>query len=384
MRYYIISGEASGDMHGSRLIREIKKKDVNAVFRCWGGELMQNEGAEVVKYYKDLAFMGFIEVIKNIRTILNNISFCKKDIISFNPDIVILIDYPGFNLRIAKIVKKYGYNVCYYITPQIWAWNVSRVKILKKYVDKNLVILPFEKNFLEKYSCNAEFVGHPLLDAINDFFNSSAYNTSFLNDPLNLKEEKIIALLPGSRKQEIKKTLPIMLAIIPFFPSYRFIIAGISSIPRDFYEKIIDKKNVTIIFDKTYNLLKISYAALVTSGTATLETALMEVPEIVCYKANPLSVYIAKLLIKVNFISLVNLIMEKEIVKELIQKDFNTITLQNELNKILNDNDLRNEMKKNYVLLKEKLGGEGASIRAAEHIVKVSNNKMCFFENMPI
>ncbi|MDP4268426.1 MAG: lipid-A-disaccharide synthase [Bacteroidota bacterium] len=366
MRYYIISGEASGDLHGSKLIREIKKKDKDSEFRCWGGDLMQKEGGLIVKHYRDLAFMGFLEVVMNLDKILKNISFCKKDIIEFRPDILILIDYPGFNLRIAKFAKEYGFKVCYYITPQIWAWKSSRVKIIKKYIDKILVILPFEKEFFRKFNCEVDFVGHPLLDSINEIENDSISEDNLKS--LNPDSKPIIALLPGSRKQEINKMLPLMINTAFKFPDYKFIIAGVKTIPQEFYQKLIKNSGIEIYYDKTYFLLKNSKAALVTSGTATLETALINIPEIVCYKANPLSVTIARLLIKVRYISLVNLIMDKRVVVELIQNDYNITNIENELNKILSDKIYNNNILKDYKTLREKLGGIGASSRAADII----------------
>ena len=369
MKYYIISGEASGDLHGSKLIRELKLLDPYAIFRCWGGDLMQNEGADIVRHYKDLAFMGFIEVVKNLGTIFKNISFCNKDIKTFNPDIIILIDYPGFNLRIAKTAKKAGFKICYYITPQVWAWKESRVNTLKKYIDKNLVILPFEKEYLKNHGCSADFVGHPLLDSLEEFRENNIQQSEI--SKLNPENKPIIALLPGSRKQEIQKILSLMIPVASEYPGCKFIIAGVGSLSKDFYNSLIEGTSVSIVFGATYQLLRNSTAALVTSGTATLETALFEVPEIVCYKANSLSVFIARMLIKVKFISLVNLIMDREVVKELIQNDLNIVNIKSELDKILYNDSARDKMKEDYLLLKEKLGGKGASARAAKIIFEL-------------
>lgn len=367
MKYYIITGEASGDLHGSNLMKAIKKKDNKAEFRFWGGDLMANIAEQPpVKHYRDLAFMGFIEVIQNLGTILKNIKFCKADIKNYAPDVLILVDYPGFNLRIAKFAKQLGIKVIYYISPQLWAWKESRVETIKKYVDEMLVILPFEKEFYKKHSVEAHFVGHPLLDAISDL---DAINPNDFRKEHRLDDRKIIALLPGSRKQEVKKMLKIMLSIRPFFKDYQFVIAGAPSLPKSFYETFVDE-NVHFVSNRTYDLLRCSEAALVTSGTATLETALLNVPEVVCYRGNRISYEIAKRLVKhIKYISLVNLIMNKEVVKELIQNDLNTENLVKELRLALQGN--RINILSNYEALKQKLGGKGASENAAEIIVKL-------------
>jgi len=362
LKYYIIAGEASGDLHASNVIKSIKNRDSKAEFRFWGGDLMRTQGGTLVKHYKDLAFMGFLEVIQNLGTILKNIKFCKKDIKEYNPDILILVDYPGFNLRIAKYVKSLGIKVIYYISPQLWAWKESRVKIIKKYVDEMLVILPFEKDFYKKHNVNAKFVGHPLLDAISDLkeFDKIKFRTEN-----GLGDKEIIALLPGSRKQEVAKMLEIMLSVKDYFPEYNFVIAGAPSLDKNFYEKYIHN-GIYFISNKTYDLLRCSKAALVTSGTATLETALLNIPQVVCYKGSKISYEIAKRLIKhIKYICLVNLIMDKEVVTELIQKDLNTNNLKTELHKILFE-DKRANILKEYKLLYEKLGGSGASDRVAE------------------
>lgn len=364
MRYYIIAGEASGDLHASNLMKQLKQKDVNAKFRCWGGDLMQEQGGEIVKHYRDLAFMGFAEVIANLKTILKNIEFCKKDILTYKPDVVILIDYPGFNLRIADFAKSNGFKVFYYISPQIWAWKENRVYKIKRCVDAMFTILPFEESFYKKYNYPVHFVGHPLLDALAN--RTQKLNFSDFCKKHQLPEKKIIALLPGSRKQEIKKMLPVMIQVSKNFTDYQFVIAGAPSIPIDFYKKLIADFKIPVIQGATYDILEHAVAALVTSGTATLETALFNVPEVVCYSGGTISYYIARALIKVKYISLVNLIMNKELVKELIQHNFNVTTLNNELNKILNDTNYRNTMLQGFKELKTKLGGEGASARAAE------------------
>jgi lipid-A-disaccharide synthase len=368
MKYYIIAGEASGDLHASNLMKELKKLDTTADFRCWGGDLMKAQGAVLVKHYSELAFMGFIEVIFNLRTIFKNLKLCKHDILQYKPDALILVDYPGFNLRIAEFAKAAGIKVFYYISPQIWAWKQGRVHKIKKTVDKMFVILPFEKDFYKRFDYDVEFVGHPLLDAINDPEYKTAI-TSFRKDE-GLSEKPLIAILPGSRKQEISKMLPVMLANVAKFPDYEFVIAGVSSLPDDFYCNICSGyDNVKVITGKTYILLSNAVAALVTSGTATLETALFEVPEVVCYKGSAISFFLAKKLVKVKYISLVNLIMDNEVVKELIQQDFNGDQLQSELLKIL-DKDTANKLKQQFAELKLKLGGIGASAKTASLIIK--------------
>lgn len=367
MKYYIIAGEASGDLHGSNLMKALKKKDPAAEFRFWGGDLMAAQGGALVKHYKDLAFMGFLEVAKNLRTILNNIKYCKQDIKNHQPDILILVDYPGFNLRIAKFAKELGIKVVYYISPQLWAWKEGRVEIIKKYVDEMMVILPFEEDFYKKHGVHSHFVGHPLLDAISDL---QEINTENFKAENGLNEKEIIALLPGSRKQEVEKMLEMMLSVRPYFKEYQFVIAGAPSLPKDFYQTYVDD-NVHFVSNKTYDLLRCSKAALVTSGTATLETALLNVPEVVCYRGSKISYAIAKRLVKnINYISLVNLIMDREVVKELIQNDLNTKNLVEELKKII-DGDKRAQVLNDYELLRKKLGGSGASDHAAEVILKV-------------
>jgi lipid-A-disaccharide synthase len=366
MKYYIIAGEASGDLHGSNLMKSIFAKDPTAEIRFWGGDLMQNVGGTLVKHYRELAFMGFAEVIMNLRTILGNISVCKKDILQFQPDTLIYIDYPGFNMRIAKWAKKLGIPNQYYISPQIWAWKENRIKEIKRDVDKMYVILPFEKDFYEKkHHFAVEFVGHPLIDAI-----SNREKTSFekFTSENNLSQKPIIALLPGSRKQEIEKMLSIMLSVVDKFTDYQFVIAGAPSQEYEFYKQFLTTENVKFVSNKTYDLLSVSHAALVTSGTATLETALFKVPQIVCYKANWISYEIAKRIITLKFISLVNLIMDKEVVKELIQKELNTKNLEVELNKIISGNQ-RQEILSQYEILEQKLGGKGASSTTAELII---------------
>lgn len=365
MKYYIIAGEASGDLHGSNLMKNIFKEDSNAEIRFWGGDLMQQAGGTLVKHYRDLAFMGFIEVVANLKTILNNIKICKADILKFNPDVIIFIDYPGFNMRIAKWAKNLNIKTHYYISPQIWAWKENRIKSIKRDIDKMYVILPFEKDFYEKkHNYPVEFVGHPLIDAIH---NRSKTDPLLFKKENNLEEKPIIALLPGSRKQEISKMLSEMLSVVEDFSDYQFVIAGAPSQDYEFYKQFLTNKNVRFISNKTYDLLSVSHAALVTSGTATLETALFKVPEVVLYKGSWASYQIAKRIITLKYISLVNLIMDKEVVTELIQDNCNKKQIKKELNKILTE-DHRKVLLEEYNLLEEKLGGEGASSKTA-HLI---------------
>ncbi len=368
MKYYIIAGEASGDLHASNLMKELKKLDAATQFRCWGGDMMKQEGAELVKHYRDLAFMGFTEVLMNLRTILQNISFCKEDILKNRPDVLILVDYPGFNLRIAEFAKKNNIRVFYYISPQVWAWKQSRVEKIKKFVDRMFVILPFEKEFYEKFGYEVDFVGHPLLDAIEEQRDNSNERKEWLNKN-NFGDKPIIALLPGSRKQEIATMLPLMLSITNYFPGHQFAIAAAPSVPHTFYESLIAGKNIPLLVDQTYSLLMNSDAALVTSGTATLETALFEVPEVVCYKGGNISYMIARSLVKVKYISLVNLIMDREVVKELIQHDLNSSNLESELKNILDPVRMK-KIQEDYKELKQKLGGSGASAKAAQLMIE--------------
>lgn len=365
MKYYIIAGEASGDLHGSNMIKELKQLDTQADIRFWGGDLMQQQGGVMVKHYKELAFMGFAEVVLNLKTILTNLTFCKKDIQQFKPDVLVFIDYPGFNLRIAKWAKQLKINTQYYISPQIWAWKENRIKAIKRDVDAMYVILPFEKDFYEvKHQYPVTFVGHPLIDAIHNYRNNTQVDFRTKN---NLSDKPIIALLPGSRKQEITKMLDIMLSIVDNFNSYQFVIAGAPGQDSSFYDSFVSKKNVMLVSNQTYDLLNHAHAALVTSGTATLETALFKVPEIVCYKTSKISYEIGKRIINLRFISLVNLIMNQEVVKELIQDSFTYRTLNSELNSILKG-DKREKLMQQYDALEKKLGGIGASKKVASCI----------------
>ena len=364
MKYYVISGEASGDLHGSNLIKELKKIDKSANFRCWGGDLIKKETGFLVKHFKDYSYMGFFEVFLNIFKILKNLSFCKKDILNYKPDLIIYIDFPGFNLRIAKWAKKKKYKNHFYISPQIWAWKQSRIKTIKNVIDQMYVILPFEMNFYKSFEYDVNYVGHPLLDALKK-------NLS------NKKRENIIALLPGSREQEINKILPKMLSVIGFFKEYKFIICGAPSFQKKYYENFIEKKfksRVSVVENKTYEILKESKAALVASGTATLEAAILNVPQVVCYESSWISYLIGKTLIKnLKFISLVNLILNKHVVKELIQSELTKKNIINELSYILSKEGDK-QIKSNYIKMRNILGKKGASNRAAKLIYNYSNS----------
>lgn len=365
MKYFIIAGERSGDLHGSNLVKSIEKADNQAFIKAWGGDYMQEAGAEITKHYRDLAFMGFLEVLKNLPTILGFINECKKTIEEFQPDAIILIDYAGFNMRIAKWAKKKGFKVFYYISPKVWAWNQSRAWSLKKNLDRLFVIFPFEVEFFKKYDFEVEFVGNPLFDAISAFKPA----VDFL-EKNNLSDKKIIALLPGSRKQEVEKMLNLMVATQSKFADYQFVIAGVGNLPLSFYQPFLNE-NIKLVTDQTYDLLSHSTAALVTSGTATLETALFGVPQVVCYKTSNISYQIGKLVIKVPYISLVNLVAQKEVVKELIQDELTINNLSKELNKILNVTGFRNKQIEDYKQVKESLGDVGASEKTGRRIVEI-------------
>lgn len=364
MKYYLIAGEASGDLHGSYLIESILATDSKADIRFWGGDKMENASQKkAVKHIRDLAFMGFVEVVTHLNTILSNIRFCKEDILGFHPDIVVFIDYPGFNLRIAKWCKKYHFKTAYYISPQIWAWKENRVHTIRKCIDMMIVILPFEKDFYKKHSMEVEYVGHPLADIIAEEKNKELQNIN--------SSQPIIALLPGSRKQEIRKMLPKMISVANDFSEYNFYIALAPTISKEFYIDFLPSTSKNIYFSpvSTYQLLRQSNAALVTSGTATLETALLHVPEIVCYMGHPLSVWLARKLIKIRFISLVNLILNKLSVKELIQKDLNQENIKAELTLLLDKSSKRfTEVMNDYHSLTSTLSQNGAAKKAAKII----------------
>ncbi|MBS1585333.1 MAG: lipid-A-disaccharide synthase [Bacteroidetes bacterium] len=366
MRYYIIAGEASGDLHGSNLIKALRAKDPDAEIKAWGGDKMEAAGATLVKHIRDLAFMGFVEVLKHLGTILDNISFCKTDILQYKPDVIIFIDYPGFNMRIAEWARKQGFKTVYYISPTVWAWKENRVKKIKRDVDLMMVILPFEVDFYKsRWQHDVVYVGHPLIEVIE---------REKEVPPVSLNTSKpVIAVLPGSRKQEILTKLPVMMQMVQHFPQYTFVVAKAPSLPDELYTSIIGDKDVLLVKNQTYNVLKQAEAALVTSGTATLETALFGVPQVVCYKAEPISFWIAKRIVRVKYISLVNLIMDKPVVTELIQGDLNEQNLKNELEKLLTDGPGLQSMKKDYAELWTKLGSRNASTEAAGAIMGLLN-----------
>ena len=368
MRYYLIAGEASGDLHAANLMKEIRVADHEARFRYWGGDLMQQQGGDLVKHYRDLAFMGFTEVLYHLPVILRNFRFCEADILAHRPDVLILIDYPGFNLRMAKFAFQHGIRVFYYISPQLWAWNSSRVKKVKAWVHRMFVILPFEKDFYAGYHLPVDYVGHPLLDVIHDTMQLSRREDFLAKNSLD--DRPIVALLPGSRKMEIGNMLNVMLSVKQEFAGYQFVIAGAPSIPPVFYEQFARDSGARFVTGQTYDLLHHARAALVTSGTATLETAMMGVPQVVCYKGNPVSYMVARLVVKIKYISLVNLIAGRPLVTELIQQTLNPVNLVQELRLILEDEGRRREIEEGYLQLKQQLGGAGASRRTAALMVQ--------------
>ncbi len=366
MKYFLVAGEASGDLHASNLICELKNYDSAAHFRFWGGDLMQNVSGEApLKHYKELAFMGFVDVVLNLRAILKNFKLIKQQILDYQPDVVILVDYPGFNLRLVKFLKQHHIKVFYYISPTIWAWKSSRVKQIKAYVDEMYAILPFEKEVYERYDYSAQYMGHPLLDAIANFKRNKALTKAMFLEKYALTEKPIVALLPGSRKREISTKLPLMLESVEHFSDFQFVVSVAPSVDVDWVANLCSGHQVTLVENDTYNLLMNSYAALVTSGTATLETALFNVPQVVCYKMGGLTYHIIKRLVNIRFISLVNLILDEEVVKELIQNDLNPKNINLELNKILNT-PFRDQQLKDYDRFNAVLEGEGASQRIAE------------------
>lgn len=369
MKYYIIAGEASGDLHGSNLIRALHREDPQAQVRCWGGDRMHQAGATLVKHYKEMAFMGFLEVVKHLPDIFRNLAFCKKDIASFRPDALIFIDFSGFNLRIAGWARKAGFQTHYYISPQVWASREGRVRKIRRDIDHMYVILPFEQDFYARHGMHVHFVGHPLIDALEGLPVADPEGFRQRNglDP----DKPIIALLPGSRAQEIDHILSVMLAAVPHFPQYQFAVAGAPSLEAAFYEPYLRNSGVPRVADQTYALLRNAHAALVTSGTATLETALLNVPQVVCYKGSQISYQIARRLIKLRYISLVNLIMDQAVVPELIQHDLNEKNLLKSLGEIL-EGPGRGAQLEAYAGLRQKLGGAGASAKAAQLIVEFS------------
>ena len=366
MRYYLIAGEASGDIYGSQLIEEIQILDPKSEIRFWGGDLMRSKSDNLVKHYKDTSVMGFFEVLKHLFKILKNIDYCKNDILKFKPDKIIYLDYPGFNLRICKWAKEKGFINHYYISPQIWAWKENRINAIKRNIDHMHVILPFEKNYYKnKHEFEVHYSGHPLVNYINKF---KSDNDFF--DKNNIDENQpIIALLPGSRLQEIKKVLPVFLSIVNIFKSYQFVIGGVESIDKEKYDELIKNKNVKVIFNQTYNLLANANAAIVTSGTASLEAAVFRVPQVVCYKTSTITYFIGKMLVNIKYISLVNLILNNKVVDELVQGDLNSNNLKNSINKILKQ-DSKSEMIKSYNHLISMLYSENPSRKTAELIIE--------------
>lgn len=364
MKYFIIAGEASGDLHGSKLIRELRAADQGAEIRCWGGEKMQEEGATLLTHYRELAIMGFWEVLVNLRKISANLKRCRKDILDFNPDVVVLIDYPGFNLRIAKFLKGRINNVYYYISPKVWAWKESRVKMIKEYIQRMYVIFPFETEFYNSHGYPVKYYGNPLVDIVKDNLSETMDESEF-RESNSIDEKPVIALLAGSRIQEVEKMLPEMVAAADYYMDYNFVVAGVRSVPEAVYKRALEGSEVKLIYDQTYNLLRHSVAAVVTSGTATLETALTNTPQVVCYKGGAISYLIAKQFVKVRFISLVNLIMDKEIVKELIQNDMTARKIADELGNILPGGWKRARMKADYSSLASQLSEGGAARRVA-------------------
>jgi lipid-A-disaccharide synthase len=370
MKYYLVAGEASGDLHGANLMSALKKEDQQAEFRFFGGHLMLAEGGTLVKHYADMAFMGFIEVVANLPAILKNLKFCKEDIAQYQPDVLVLIDFPGFNLKIAEFAKKNNILVCYYISPKVWAWNQKRVLKIKKVVDHLFCILPFEVDFYKAWGMKVDYVGNPLLDAKAAFVPNENFHQNN-----HLPQKKIIALLPGSRKQEISRLLPDMLGVVNKFPDHQFVIAGAPSFQKEYYDQYLDGKNIPVVFAATYDLLNNADAAIVASGTATLESALFHVPQVVVYKGNNISISIARMVVKIKFISLVNLIMDRLVVKELIQQDCSPQKIGEELELIVNNKGYRVAMLNNYNELDLRMGKAGASEKTAALIVKYAAKK---------
>jgi lipid-A-disaccharide synthase len=368
MKYFIIAGEQSGDLHGSNLVKELIANDNEAEIVCWGGDLMESAGARLLVHYKMTAFMGFTVILKNLGKISKNLILCKKQIKEFSPDAVILIDYPGFNLRIARFAKESGLRVLYYISPKFWAWNEKRVEKVRRYVDRMYIIFPFETEFYSKHGIATEYRGNPLVDEVERRVASMPENI-VISKELNLSEKPVIALLAGSRKHEVESILPLMIKIVPLFTEYQFVLAGVKNLPEELYSEIIGNAPVKLVKEKTYEVLRISDAALVASGTATLETALLDIPQVVCYKGDFLSMLIAWIVIKVKYISLVNLILNDEVVKELLGYSVNKRNLVKELKSVLKGGERREDIFSGYKILKGKLGPSGASGRIAREMI---------------
>ena len=365
MKYYLVVGEASGDLHGASLMKALKIQDPHAEFRFFGGDLMLAEGGTLVQHYNTMAYMGFVEVIMNLRTILSNMKACKQDIAAWQPDVLILIDYPGFNLKIAEFAKEKGLLTCYYISPKVWAWNQKRVFKIKKVVDHLFCILPFEVDFFKQFDMQVDYVGNPLLDAVSAF----TPDDHFLHKH-QLSGKKTIALLPGSRKQEISRLLPEMVKVARLFPQYLFVVAGAPSFNAAYYNQYLSGSSMPVIFNSTYDLLHHAEAAIVASGTATLETALFNVPQVVVYKANQIMVTAARMFLKIKYISLVNLIMDNGVVQELIQEDCNPDKISTELEQLTSKAHYRQAMLNHYQELHRRMGKAGASAKTAGLIMK--------------
>ncbi len=368
MKYYMIAGEASGDLHGANLMKALKERDAEAQFRFFGGDSMQVQGGELVKHYRDMAYMGVTEVLMNLPAILKNMKEAKADLLAWQPDTVILIDFPGFNLKIAEFAKQHGLMTCFYISPKVWAWNQKRVIKIKKVVDHLFCILPFEVDFYRQWDMKVDYVGNPLLDAIAAF----TPEPDFLKKH-SLTNKPLVALLPGSRKQEISRLLPVLNGVAERFLEYQFVIAGAPSFSADYYQQYMGSFNTPVLFNATYDLLSHARAAVVASGTATLETALFTVPQVVVYKTHVLTEWIARLVLKIKYISLVNLVVDQLVARELIQKDCNVQEVSSEVNRLLNDNAYRQQMLNNYHQLQSKMGEVGASGRTADLIISYLN-----------
>lgn len=375
MKYYIIAGEASGDMHGANLMKALKESDSAAEFRFWGGDQMIKQGGTLVRHIRDTAFMGAVEVLKNLRQINKNMRLCKRDLEEYRPDVILLIDYGGFNLRIAKYAKTIGLRTYFYISPKFWAWRESRVEKVKKSVDKMFLIFPFEQEFYKKHNYKADFVGNPLLDNIDARRSEITELAKFQNEEI-LDERPIIALLPGSRKQEIEAILPYQLSVAKHFPQYQFVIAAAPVFPQSFYQKFIHDTNIKLVYDRTYEVMHHAEAALVTSGTATLETAVFNTPQVVCMRVNWLTYELVRRIIKVEFLSLVNLILKREVIRELIQGELNEDNLVAELKAIIEGGSKRKKILEDYQEMRLALGGSGASKKAADKIVEYLKEDM--------
>ncbi|MCF6358051.1 MAG: lipid-A-disaccharide synthase [Draconibacterium sp.] len=371
MKYYLIAGEASGDLHGSNLIKELAATDSAAHFQYFGGDLMQAVGGNLVKHYREMAFMGFVDVLLNIKTIKRNMEFCKKDLLQFQPDVLILIDYPGFNLRIAKFAKQNNIKVFYYISPKLWAWKEHRVNKVKAFVDEMFTIFPFETEFYKKHNFEVNYVGNPLMDAIAEYKKTTIIKSDFF-EKNNLDSRQVVIILAGSRVKEIKRILPTMVKATEGLNDFQFVIAGVKNIDKTIYREIIGNKNIKIIFEQTYDLLSFAHTAIVTSGTAALETALFNVPQVAMYKMEGgllVDVIFRNFVLKTKWVTLPNIILQKGAILELIQKDLTVKKVRNELEKLLLDNNYREKMGADYNRLNKLMGEPGCSKRAAEKMI---------------